>query len=171
MPVTPVHVCSTNFRLWPLSGHYKSSKARLNDGRPHSDTRYQAMTVESAQELTVTSQDGKLITLSFTDTILFIKQQGTRRPKSFALPNQFLLVETQAKIPIRQVIGAYYFETSLEVYLLSKEKRKSEFSLVKIEGKARDTNNAENWSNALMDAAYQGALLRLILLKPKLIMS
>jgi len=95
------------------------------------------MTVGSAQELTVTSQHGKLLTLSFTAAILFIKQQ-----------------ETQAKIPIRQVIGAYYSETSLEVYFLSKGKRN--FSLAKVEGKAKDTNNAENWSNALMDAAYQG---------------
>jgi len=89
--------------------------------------------------------------------------------RTLALPNQFLLIETQAKIPIRQVIGAYYSETSLEVYFLSKGKRN--FSLAKVEGKAKDTNNAENWSNALMDAAYQGTLLRSLLLKPKLIMS
>jgi hypothetical protein len=67
------------------------------------------------------------------------------------------LVETQnAQIPIRQVIGAYYSETSLEVYFLSKKKRTGDFSLVKVEGKMEDTNTAEKWSNALMNAAYQG---------------
>jgi hypothetical protein len=78
------------------------------------------------------------------------------------------LLETQAKIPIRQVIGAYYSETSLDVYFLSKEKRQGNFTLVKVEGEVKDTNNAENWSNALMDIAYQGMLLWSLLLKPQL---
>ena len=60
------------------------------------------------------------------------------------------------QVPIRQVIGAYYSETSLEVYFLYKKKRKSDFSLTKVEGKVKDTDTAKKWSEALMDAAYQG---------------
>lgn len=60
------------------------------------------------------------------------------------------------QIPVRQVIGAYTSETSVEVYYLFKKCKKDAFSLDKIDGQAKHAGAAKEWSEALMDVAYQG---------------
>jgi len=44
----------------------------------------------------------------------------------------------------------------VEVDYLFKKNKKDSLSLVKVEGQAEDANVAKEWSEALMDVAYQG---------------
>ena len=113
-------------------------------------------------DLIVTSRGGELMTFDFADSNLLIKRHGQHHPKSLHQLVHLTCICLSAgkldiQVPIRNVIGAYHSDTVVEIYFLSKkQKYASRFHFSKVEGTAKDITIAKKWSQALMDAAYQG---------------
>ena len=58
---------------------------------------------------------------------------------------------------MRQVIGAYFSgDGTLELNFLAKSAKKSPFALVKIEGKVEVDVHGKEWTECVMELAYNG---------------
>jgi hypothetical protein len=117
------------------------------------------MTGTMGRELTVVSGE-TAVKLHWNETALYVSHIGNDQLWGFCCCKLDLCSEKRVEVPLRQVIWAQASLESLEVSFLSRT-RKKEFVLEKIEGRVEDGEGAIaiEWTEALVNAAYTGALL------------
>jgi sphingosine kinase len=116
------------------------------------------MTGTLGRELKVVS-GGTTVTLHWNETSLYVSHIGNGQLRSLCCELD-LCSEKRVEVPLRQVVWAQASQASLEVSFLTRV-RKKEFVLEKIEGLVDDGegDTAIEWAEALVNAAYTGALL------------
>jgi hypothetical protein len=113
------------------------------------------------RELIIVSA-GATVILHWNESSLYVQSHIGNKFRRLLCCELEFCSDKKVEVPLQQVIWAQATQVSLEVIFLSRKQKKEPLSLERIEGRVEGGEGAApiEWAEALMNAAYTGALVQ-----------